>query len=53
MSQTDTTETTTDRTDSQTVATTTGETVEETRPEWTTYEGGGKTKLAVDDLDVH
>ena len=53
MSQTDTTETTTDRTDSQTVATTTGETVEETRPEWTTYEGGGETKLAVENLDVH
>ncbi|TQQ80718.1 phosphate ABC transporter ATP-binding protein PstB [Halonotius roseus] len=53
MSQTDTAETRTNRTESQSVSTTTGETVEETQAEWTTYEGGGETKLAVDDLDVH
>jgi len=53
MSQTDTAETTPNRTDSQGISTTTGETVEETRPEWTSYEAGGETKLAVDDLDVH
>jgi len=53
MSQTDTTETRANRTDSQPVSTTAGETVEETRTEWTTYEAAGETKLAVDDLDVH
>ena len=53
MSQTDTTETRANRTDSQPVSTTAGETVEETRTEWTTYETAGETKLAVDDLDVH
>ena len=53
MSQTDTTETTANRTDDQGISTTAGETVETTRPEWTNYEAGGETKLAVDDLDVH
>ncbi|WP_128905838.1 phosphate ABC transporter ATP-binding protein PstB [Halorubrum amylolyticum] len=62
MSQTDTAETAenaetaataTNRTDGQAVSTTAGETVEETRPEWTSYEAAGETKLAVDDLDVH
>jgi len=53
MSQTDTTETTANRTESQPVSTTTGETSEETRPEWTNYEAAGETKLAVEDLDVH
>jgi len=53
MSQTDTAETTANRTDSQGVSTTAGETVQETRPEWTNYEADGETKLAVDDLDVH
>jgi len=54
MSQTDTAETTANRTDGQEVSTTAGETVEETRSEWTDYEaGGGETKLAVEDLDVH
>jgi len=53
MSQTDTTETRANRTDSQPVSTTAGETVEETRTEWTTYEAAGETKLAVDALDVH
>jgi len=33
--------------------TTTGETVEQTRDEWTDYEFRGDTKMAVDDLDVH
>ena len=53
MSQTDPAETTTNRTDSQSVSTTVGETVEETRPEWTSYEAASETKLAVEDLDVH
>ena len=53
MSQTETEATTANRTDSQEVSTTAGETVEETRPEWTSYEAGGETKLAVEDLDVH
>ncbi|MDR9380947.1 MAG: phosphate ABC transporter ATP-binding protein PstB [Natronomonas sp.] len=53
MSQTDTAETTANRTDGQGVSTTAGETVEETRPEWTNYEAGGETKLAVEELDVH
>ena len=53
MSQTETEATTANRTDSQGVSTTAGETVEETRPEWTSYEAGGETKLAVEDLDVH
>lgn len=53
MSQTDTDEMTANRTENQGVATTAGETVEETRPEWTSYEADAKTKLAVDDLDVH
>ena len=53
MSQTDPAETTTNRTDSQSVSTTVGETVEETRPEWTTYEAASETKLAVENLDVH
>ncbi|WP_256403205.1 phosphate ABC transporter ATP-binding protein PstB [Halorubrum salinum] len=33
--------------------TTTGETVEQTRDEWTDYEFRGETKIAVEDLDVH
>ena len=53
MSQTDTAETAPNRTDDQGVSTTAGETVEETRPEWTNYDAGGETKLAVEDLDVH
>ncbi|GAB3411725.1 phosphate ABC transporter ATP-binding protein PstB [Haloparvum alkalitolerans] len=59
MSQTDTAETvetaetTANRTDDQGVSTTAGETVEETRPEWTDYEAAGETKLAVEELDVH
>jgi phosphate transport system ATP-binding protein len=53
MSQTDTAESTANRTDGQGVSTTAGETVEETRSEWTDYDAGGETKLAVDDLDVH
>jgi len=53
MSQTDTAETTANRTDGQEVSTTAGETVEETRSEWTDYAAGGETKLAVEDLDVH
>jgi len=53
MSQTDPAETTANRTDNQSVSTTVGETVEETRPEWTTYEAASGTKLAVKDLDVH
>jgi phosphate transport system ATP-binding protein len=53
MSQTDTAEPEANRTDGQGVSTTAGETVEETRPEWTNYEAGGETKLAVEDLDVH
>lgn len=53
MSQTDPAETTTNRTDSQSVSTTVGETVEETRPEWTSYEAASETKLAVENLDVH
>ena len=53
MSQTDTDEMTANRTENQGVATTAGETVEETRPEWTSYDADGDTKLAVDDLDVH
>jgi phosphate transport system ATP-binding protein len=53
MSQIDTAETTANRTDGQGVSTTAGETVEETRPEWTNYEAGGETKLAVEELDVH
>jgi phosphate transport system ATP-binding protein len=52
MSQTDTAETAPNRTDDRGVATTAGETVEETRPEWTDYDAGGETKLAVKDLDV-
>jgi len=46
MSQTDTAETTANRTDGQEVSTTAGETVEETRSEWTDYAAGGETKLA-------
>ncbi|WP_058365712.1 phosphate ABC transporter ATP-binding protein PstB [Haloparvum sedimenti] len=53
MSQTDTAETTANRTDGEGVSTTAGETVEETRPEWTCHETDGETKLAVGDLDVH
>jgi len=53
MSQTDTAETTANRTDGQEISTTAAETVEETRPEWTSYEASGETKLAVEDLDVH
>ena len=53
MSQTDPAETTANRTDNQSVSTTVGETVEETRPEWTTYEAASGTKLAVENLDVH
>jgi phosphate transport system ATP-binding protein len=53
MSQPDTDEMTANRTENQGVATTAGETVEETRPEWTSYDADGDTKLAVDDLDVH
>jgi len=41
MSQTDTAETTANRTDGQEVSTTAGETVEETRSEWTNYAAGG------------
>ncbi|TKX86550.1 phosphate ABC transporter ATP-binding protein [Halorubrum sp. SS5] len=33
--------------------TTTGETVEQTRDEWTEYEFRGEAKMAVEDLDVH
>ena len=33
--------------------TTTGETVEQTRDEWTDYEFRGEAKMAVEDLDVH
>ena len=33
--------------------TTTGETVEQTRDEWTDYEFRGDAKMAVEDLDVH
>ena len=59
MSQTDTAETvetaetTANRTDDRGVSTTDGETVEETDPEWTSYEAAGETKFAVEDLDVH
>ncbi|OTF00792.1 MULTISPECIES: phosphate ABC transporter ATP-binding protein PstB [unclassified Halorubrum] len=40
-------------TDGRSPTTTTGETVEQTRDEWTDYEFRGDTKLAVEDLDVH
>ncbi|OYR75221.1 phosphate ABC transporter ATP-binding protein PstB [Halorubrum ezzemoulense] len=40
-------------TDGRPPTTTTGETVEQTRDEWTDYEFRGDTKLAVEDLDVH
>jgi len=53
MSQTDTAESTANRTDGQGVSTTAGETVEETRSEWTNYDSDGETKVAVEDLDVH
>ncbi|AEH37426.1 phosphate ABC transporter ATP-binding protein PstB [Halopiger xanaduensis] len=51
----ETTETTdsTEQTDGRTVSTTAGETVEETRPEWTDYDADGETKLAVENLNVH
>ncbi|MDB2240626.1 phosphate ABC transporter ATP-binding protein PstB [Halorubrum ezzemoulense] len=40
-------------TDGRSPTTTTGETVEQTRDEWTDYEFRGDAKLAVEDLDVH
>ena len=52
MSQTDATDAA-DGMGEQTVSTTAGETVEETRPEWTDYDAAGEAKLAVEDLDVH
>ncbi|OYR39578.1 MULTISPECIES: phosphate ABC transporter ATP-binding protein PstB [unclassified Halorubrum] len=50
---TDATAVTANRTDGRRASTTAGETVEETRPEWTSYEASGETKVAVEDLDVH
>ncbi|OYR39824.1 phosphate ABC transporter ATP-binding protein [Halorubrum sp. Ib24] len=50
---TDATAVTANRTDGRRASTTTGETAEETRPEWTSYEASGETKVAVEDLDVH
>ena len=46
------TETTTNDTD-QPLTTTTGESVEQTRDEWTEYEFAGEAKMTVEDLDVH
>ena len=40
-------------TDGRSPTTTTGESVEQTRDEWTDYEFRGDAKLAVEDLDVH
>ncbi|OYR41006.1 phosphate ABC transporter ATP-binding protein PstB [Halorubrum sp. Eb13] len=50
---TDATAVTANRTDGRRASTTAGETAEETRPEWTSYEASGETKVAVEDLDVH
>ena len=41
------------RADEQSISTTDGETVEETRSEWTEYDTDAETKLAVEGLDVH
>jgi phosphate transport system ATP-binding protein len=41
------------RADEQSISTTDGETVEETRSEWTEYDADAETKLAVEGLDVH
>lgn len=41
------------RANNQSVSTTDGETVEETRSEWTEYDTDAETKLAVKGLDVH
>ncbi|OYR62150.1 phosphate ABC transporter ATP-binding protein, partial [Halorubrum sp. E3] len=37
----------------QSLTTTTGETVEQTRDEWTNYEFQGEAKMTVEDLDVY
>ncbi|MFQ3283312.1 MAG: phosphate transport system ATP-binding protein [Natronomonas sp.] len=41
------------RANDQSVSTTDGETVEETRPEWTEHDTDAETKLAVEGLDVY
>ncbi|MDB2275883.1 phosphate ABC transporter ATP-binding protein PstB [Halorubrum ezzemoulense] len=53
MSENTTQQTQTASTDDRSPTTTTGETVEQTRDEWTDYEFRGDAKLAVEDLDVH
>jgi phosphate transport system ATP-binding protein len=44
---------TTDSSTDQPLQTTSGETEEQARPEWTDYEFDGETKLSVEDLDVY
>ncbi|WP_096395562.1 phosphate ABC transporter ATP-binding protein PstB [Halorubrum trapanicum] len=51
--QTETATTDTAPTDDRSPTTTTGETAERTRDEWTDYEFRGEAKMAVEDLDVH
>jgi phosphate transport system ATP-binding protein len=54
QTQTETATTDTETTDAdQPLTTTTGETVERTRDEWTDYGFRGEAKMAVEDLDVH
>ncbi|OYR41484.1 MULTISPECIES: phosphate ABC transporter ATP-binding protein PstB [unclassified Halorubrum] len=54
QTQTETATTDTETTDTdQPLTTTTGETVEQTRDEWTEYEFAGEAKMTVEDLDVH
>ncbi|MDB2261014.1 phosphate ABC transporter ATP-binding protein PstB [Halorubrum ezzemoulense] len=53
MSENTTQQTQTASTDDRSPTTTTGETVEQTRDEWTDYEFRGDAKLAVEGLDVH
>ncbi|MDB2276302.1 phosphate ABC transporter ATP-binding protein PstB [Halorubrum ezzemoulense] len=54
QTQTETGTTDTETTDAdQPLTTTTGETVEQTRDEWTEYEFAGESKMTVEDLNVH
>jgi phosphate transport system ATP-binding protein len=53
QTQTETTTTDSAPTDDRSPTTTTGETVEQTRDEWTEYEFAGEAKMTVEDLDVH
>jgi phosphate transport system ATP-binding protein len=53
QTQTETATTDTAPTDDRSPTTTPGETVEQTRDEWTDYGFRGEAKMAVEDLDVH